>query len=761
MTKSQLQRAIEAGLQPTGDLFDELDQLPDYPIRSRDDARAICGALSRYPFPQKRRRAPFLSPVAALVGLFQAVDSFDCPAFEVFCEEGMPELTRIYDAMRQDPTCRDSSDPLFILKILAMYASPEATPRIVQAARDGFHANDYIWQVILSIYSDGHPERGRLFEGLRDPLPQGFMAVAFLDAVNEAVLEESLQRHPFNSPRGKELLLKFLTSSNSAETSYAQSATAALPFIGNPERDQLLALAMDHPDQDVQMEAVWAAAKLGSSGGLKTLSRYCLELERSMRARNYLTELERDDMIPEAALEPDFQAKAEFSDWLLNPNELGCAPDELEVVDHRVLKWPLDDEEKPFWTMKYRLRDRTGLGQDDVGYGVVGSVIQCHAGYETGALLPEDLYAIHCYWEAEDAGLIRELEPEDPSEFARMSAQWPSGPSELGEIVRIAELAPQLNYPQRLVALATGRREQEEGWVVLDGRRSRWYPRSEWTSDLELDSDSEDFGILAIHVGRQLLGFEPETERLPRPPAEPVRRPPEQIVKAYEALMAEWTTASPQRKRELIIDVQSPLGEYFPAYVEAKARLTGRSESECLVETYRTLLSWALTGGDLPVRVALDNFSPVGNNFRLYVHALMSLGDRDAVREVITLFTPYWDNSLGCCQLGLAAYVAQEWSLAERFLSRLLAVQDEWYKGAEMSLLAELWFHQNRMDEARQLLLDCLAHLSREMATVPRGDRQPLKEWFQGHLTTLLRLFPEEGAALLRQQANISRSQRP
>jgi WD40 repeat protein len=53
---------------------------------------------------------------------------------------------------------------------------------------------------------------------------------------------------------------------------------AALPFVGNPERDQLFGLAMDHPDAGVQIEAAWASAKLGSESALRVLARYCLEL---------------------------------------------------------------------------------------------------------------------------------------------------------------------------------------------------------------------------------------------------------------------------------------------------------------------------------------------------------------------------------------------------------------------------------------------------------------------------------------------------
>src|SRR5690606_10952943 len=99
---------------------------------------------------------------------------------------------------------------------------------------------------------------------------------------------------------------------------------------------------------------------------------------------------------------------------------------------------------------------------------------------------------------------------------------------------------------------------------------------------------------------------------------------------------------------------------------------------------------------------------------------------------------------------GLAAYYGQEWDLAERFFACLLQSRDEWYKGAEMSLLAEVWLRQGKTGEARQLLVDSLAALHRAVENTPRADRRPLEERFQGHLATLVRLFPLEAEMLLR-----------
>ncbi len=52
--------------------------------------------------------------------------------------------------------------------------------------------------------------------------------------------------------------------------------------------DQLLALAMDHLDTGVQIEAAWAAAKLGRDAGLKMLARYCRDVNHSAPQRRQL-----------------------------------------------------------------------------------------------------------------------------------------------------------------------------------------------------------------------------------------------------------------------------------------------------------------------------------------------------------------------------------------------------------------------------------------------------------------------------------------
>jgi hypothetical protein len=112
------------------------------------------------------------------------------------------------------------------------------------------------------------------------------------------------------------------------------------------------------------------------------------------------------------------------------------------------------------------------------------------------------LNAIHCYWELEARGLIAEAEVEDGStEYDGMLRQITLRGQAQPRITRVAEIAPELGYPQRLVALASVIANDEVGWIVVDGPRSRWYPAS------EMLGDSCEKQVVMVHVGRVLLGF--------------------------------------------------------------------------------------------------------------------------------------------------------------------------------------------------------------------------------------------------------------
>ena len=393
---SPLQEALARGLAPGGNLIEALDGLSDYAVAAEDDARALADAVGRLPAPARGEAAPRLSPLHVLVGLFQSVENRD--AFEVLRADGVPRLLEAFDEQFASGI-GDPGDLLFLLKVAGMYRVEAVVDRVVKAVRRPVEPGSYMWSVIFNTFDADHPYRLRLFHELRVPLPPDFLGVAYLDFANEILREGHVSSHPFDTPEGKARLRGFLTSDESA--SYAHSATAALPYIGRPERDDLIALAMDHSSSEVRLEAAWASAKLGSDSALKFLARACLDPKSAKVASTYLNDLDQGGRIPAEALEPDFQALAEMTSWLSHPNEFGRDPDAIDVFDARELDWPPTNDRRRLWLVRYRYEPDEPGKAPEVGVGIVGSITFALHGEATADLPPEDLLALYCCWELE------------------------------------------------------------------------------------------------------------------------------------------------------------------------------------------------------------------------------------------------------------------------------------------------------------------------------------------------------------------------
>jgi len=733
--RSPLQLAIVRGMDSGGDLSEEVRKLKGYKIRSREDARAICEALSKLPSHASRGNG-ISSPLHALTGLFQNLADSDVPAFDVLRVEGIPQLIRIFDARVRQGDKQDYNDLFFVLKILAAYRTREGVETVVEAAQQSFNADGDMWHVVLSGFAKSHPHRDFVFEALSDPLPKGVIAVALLDSANRASIRENLQKHPFDSPAGLAQLQRWLEDRNPDSFAAAHSATAALPFVSKPARDQLLAFAMDHADVSVQMEAAWAAGKLGRESGLKILARYCLEVNSSDIARTYLKELDREDIIPVEALQPSFLAKAELARWLSHPNELGKPPDQLEIVDERRLAWPPNEKAKPFWLIRYRLQDRTGLEEDDVGFGLVGSTTWCFFSYDMHQRSPEDAYAIHCYWEMEHADLIKETTVSDASEYAGMLNQWDGNPVQGATITRVAELSPKLHIRQSLVALASGRLAGNDGWLVLDGPRSTWYPKS------EQPEETNENAVLMIHVGRQLLGFQVQTDRQKYLIAKHPGRTPDEIVSAYEKLMLEAAGASPKRQKELL-GGWSVLSKHFDAYTKSLAAVRKKSASEALVDAGGRFLLLA-EHVDPSIRDGVyASTSHIGGIFDPYVDALASSNRSAEIPALIELFAPHCENNLGYNRLGRAAFIAGKRDVAEKYFMKLHEDLGNSYRFEQLSLLAEIWHDRGEKERARGLLIDCMRKLAAEIKKSDfESTRKSFSDTFHHFRNTYLRLDP-------------------
>jgi hypothetical protein len=374
---------------------------------SAEEACDLCAFLEEIqdvrPLIDTTNRSPYDTLLYPLVMAFQT--EMDQAACDVVHRVGMAQLLRICDLALAEPST--PAHPLtMMVKMFVMYAYEPAMERVPAIVRR--FPDEYMFSPAFDMLADErHPHGPRMIELLRDPLPEGFSAVLTLDLANALARQNRLQRHPFNSPTGIAKLEAWLTSKDGGEFSYAHSAAASLPFLAEPARGRLAALAMDHVDPKVQLEAAWASAYLGSDAGLRFLIRMTENVQVSLMAQRYLHELGRAELIPPGAAEPDFRAMAEMSEWLAHPQEFGEPPTEIELYDSRTLFWPPTEDTRQLWLFRYRYAGHKENGEDDVGIGMVGSVTFALFGETTGDLSPEDVYGLHCCWELECNGDTR------------------------------------------------------------------------------------------------------------------------------------------------------------------------------------------------------------------------------------------------------------------------------------------------------------------------------------------------------------------
>jgi hypothetical protein len=344
----------------------------------------------------------FRSSFFPLAAIFQQASA---PAAQALLrEEALPVLVRLYD--ERLTTWRKlnvrggydshANDLLFALKIFALYRTPEGLQRILDAARLPLGREENMWSVVFGTLAECDPQEAlRVGTLLREPLPQGFLGVALLDMANTLSREHGLLPHLFDTPGGHERLRALLTDENESYFFCAHSAAASLPFLTKPQ--PLFALAHEHPDLPVRMEAAWASARMGELRGLERLMEWARSPMTRYNAVVYLKELGAE---PPPAEPPELDAMAELCHWLEHPSELGRLPDSVELYDHRRLYWPPTRDERDVWLVRYRCED------DDPpeGVGMVGSVTFVLFNTTSPDMSPEDIYALHCCWELQQQG---------------------------------------------------------------------------------------------------------------------------------------------------------------------------------------------------------------------------------------------------------------------------------------------------------------------------------------------------------------------
>lgn len=398
-SKSPLAAAIERGLRPEGSLAAEVRALRRRDVRSLGDARAVLRALDVVAHRTPTDQPPFGSDLHTVASLFQNVQTRR--AFFLLYRRGIPRLLRIFDEKLAAGDAADDVDLLVMARVFAMYPSLRTTRRIVSAARRPVDPESFLWLHLFESLVD-NPYRVRICRALRDPLPQGTLGGAFLEFANMLCLKGALRRHPFDTRRGLNMLRATLLDTGQDCALTRGAVVSSLPFLRSPQRDDLLAYALDDADVGIQLTAAWASAYRGSRAALAMLRRGCLDVRYSWLARGYLEELDLTEMVPAAAHESQFAAMTELCRWLSYPTQFGRPPDEIEFYDSREMYWPPTADRRRLWLFRYHYESASEAGappRSESGLGLVGSVtFSLREGVAT-EVDADDAYALHCCFE--------------------------------------------------------------------------------------------------------------------------------------------------------------------------------------------------------------------------------------------------------------------------------------------------------------------------------------------------------------------------
>ncbi|WP_109489230.1 hypothetical protein [Occallatibacter savannae] len=403
MAESALAGALTAALEDPESAEKKIREVSMEPVVTVKEAELVVRLLRMFPLSaDSAAKRAVGSSLRDVIGMMQRPKGEE--AVKLLREAGCPELLRIFDTLSATADKRTRDDLLFLLKVVSMYAPQGGLNRVVTAARSPLLNDGFPWSMIFHMLAkDRHPWRAEIIEALREPLPEGFVAITFLDLCNAAGRSGGLKHHPFDTESGLEMLLSWVRETGD-RSSHALSAAASIPFLSPRVRGEVQTLANQHPDRGVQLEAAWAAAACGDERGFQKLEAASAVPQDAAAAMHYLTELGAENRIPPQSRTDDFKAISEMCQWLGHPNEFGAPPEEIQQVDARELFWPPKDDRRKLWVFRYRYPPDEGKTEPKMGYGMVGSVTFALFGEATADLSPEQVFGLHCAWELECNG---------------------------------------------------------------------------------------------------------------------------------------------------------------------------------------------------------------------------------------------------------------------------------------------------------------------------------------------------------------------
>lgn len=348
----------------------------------------------------------------------------------------------------------------------------------------------------------------RLFDALGNPV----LAAIVLDLSNHLYRRGMVAEHPA-TPRVQSLtqLLKamaerlrlveeqpskYAANQQELQNLIGESATLIIPLcdalgaIGDPEAVPALNIVLEVRHRRLRAEAATALARLGEKRGVEMLVELAADPASRTRALAYLEELDEVVQVPKEHRTPSALAEAKLASWLAEPQQIGLAPQSVEVVDHCRQFWPGFDEPQDCFLVRYEYPFPQG---PLIGIGLVGPTIYCLA-VDLQDLAPSDIYAIYAGWHADHPELYEE-DADDLADSERDVYEMAGKEIDADNV----ELALVGRFFGRNMPVYRARRSKQPGFLVVDGEETSWYGAG---------NNSRPLGAREaywIHKGRRLL----------------------------------------------------------------------------------------------------------------------------------------------------------------------------------------------------------------------------------------------------------------
>lgn len=523
----------------------------EFSIRKEADARAVIHVLRTVAALAEELLVQWIDRA---VGLLDHIESSNPRCVRILLQEAVPCLLQMEERLRDSPADNHGHAWSRVMRGLVTTCTQEGGRRLIRAIRDNRHPDHWQWRFIFAALRESTVQRDMLFAAVQESLPPSAFLPLLLQLGKATCLEDASVRHPLDQPPARDWFEKWILES-ATDSSTAVDAAVSLAFLRQPWAADLTGCALRHPLRQVRMEAAWSAARQGDERGAALLAQECLDFRVSGRARAYLEELGRPDLIPPASADPEFMLKGGLSRWVENPDGgFHTPPEEIETVYQTEARWPGLTQSATLYVMRYRVKDRWGVRPDGIGFGGGASVEPEDAwateltGTEHAAL--EDMAAGSVY------GLLKTGIGEEHSfeleGFSGLLAHWQGRPLENAELQHVLVVDPPLSGLPGTVAIAEAEIAGSRGWAVIecppgpDGG-SLWY-------DASLRPAGTLSGeILAEHAGRRLLGWkiQPEKSNIVRVPEMP-GIPAEEFVANFEQMVTVAVTAGAELRDELM-----------------------------------------------------------------------------------------------------------------------------------------------------------------------------------------------------------------